>query len=245
MAMDGDMLFSVITPSTGRRPKALQMAVRSVEQAARFAGLDKGQLEILVGFDGVKGRCPECAYPVRCFNLPNDNDWGNGIRKTLLKLAGGEKILFLDDDNTIKPYALHSYIKHFDAEMIIGRIDAQLALGMPFLPVVDSGSLVRPGNVDPLCLCMSRRLVMDRCGGWQHQGKLDADYLNILDWYRRTHSVTVIEEVVGVYDAGRSLDNGALSDRQMSLLDRLATERSTRCASLDSPTASVSGAALL
>ncbi len=66
MAMDGDILFSVITPSTGNRPKALQMAVRSVEQAARFAGLETGQLEILIGFDGVKGKCPECAYPVRC-----------------------------------------------------------------------------------------------------------------------------------------------------------------------------------
>jgi len=235
MAMDGDILFSVITPSTGNRPKALQMAVRSVEQAARFAGLETGQLEILIGFDGVKGKCPECAYPVRCFNLPSDNDWGNGIRNTLLKIASGEKLIFLDDDNVIKPYTLRNYLKHFDAEMVIGRIDTQLAFDKPFLPVSDSGSLVRPGNIDPLCLCVSRRLVVDRCGGWRHCGRYEADYLNIFDWYRRTHSVTVTEEVVGVYDAGRSLDNSALSRRQMNLLDRLANERSVKVADLGRP----------
>jgi len=235
MARDGDILFSVITPSTGRRPNALQKAVASVEEAARFAGLEKGQLEILIGFDGTKGNPPDCTYPVRSFNLPKDNDWGNGIRNILLNVASGEKIIFLDDDNVIKPYTLSQYLKHFDAEMIIGRIDTQLAFDKPFLPVVDSGSLVRPGNIDPLCLCLSRRLVVDRCGGWKYQGKYEADYLNILDWHRRTHSVTVLEEVVGVYDAGRSMDNNALSRRQMNLLDRLAAEREVSISELDRP----------
>lgn len=235
MARDGDMLFSVIIPSTGRRPKALQKAVDSVDAAARFAGLDKGQVEILIGFDGVKGTPPEAEYTVRSFNLPRDNDWGNGIRNILLNVATGEKLIFLDDDNAIKPYALSLYVKHFDAEMIIGRIDTQLAFDKPFLPVFDGGSLVRQGNIDPLSLCLSRRLVVDRCGGWRYQGKYEADYLNILDWHRRAHSVTVLENVVGVYDAGRSLDNNALSRRQMGLLDRLATERKVPVAELNRP----------
>jgi len=235
MARDGGILFSVVIPSTGNRPKALQKAVSSLENAARFAGLEKGQLEILIGFDGVKGKAPTSAYPVRNFNLPRDNDWGNGIRNTLLKIASGEKVIFLDDDNVLKPYALSLYIKHFDAEMIIGRIDTQLAFDKPFLPVLDTGSLIRQGNIDPLCLCLSRRLVVDRCGGWKYQGKYEADYLNILDWHRRTHSVTVLEDVVGVYDAGRSLDNNALSRRQMSLLDRLASERRVNVVELDRP----------
>lgn len=223
--MDGDILFSIITPSTGNRPKALQKAVESVEKAARFAGLDTGQVEILVGFDGVKGKVPVSAYPVRSFNLPADNDWGNGIRNTLLKIASGDKVIFLDDDNTLKPYTLQMYLRHFDAEVIIGRIDTQLAFDKPFLPVHDEGSLVRPGNIDTLCMCVSRRLVVDRCGGWNYQGTYEADYLNILDWYRRAHSMTVLEDVVGVYDSGRSLDSNALSRRQMNLLDRLACER--------------------
>ena len=63
MARDGDMLFSIIIPSTGRRPKALQKAVDSVDAAARFAGLEKGQVEILIGFDGPKGNFP--ISPVR------------------------------------------------------------------------------------------------------------------------------------------------------------------------------------
>eukprot|EP00828_Plagiopyla_frontata_P035739 TRINITY_DN47346_c0_g1_i1.p4 TRINITY_DN47346_c0_g1~~TRINITY_DN47346_c0_g1_i1.p4 ORF type:complete len:225 (-),score=54.63 TRINITY_DN47346_c0_g1_i1:249-923(-) len=103
MARDGDILFSVITPSTGRRPKALGQAVKSVEQAARFAGLDEGQVEILIGFDGKKSRAPACGYPVHAFNLPGGKDRGNGIRNMLLKVAAGDKLLFLDDDNTIKP----------------------------------------------------------------------------------------------------------------------------------------------
>lgn len=223
MAMDG-ILFSIIIPSTGHRPRALQVAVQSVEKAARFAGLERDQLEILIGFDGVKSQAPTSAFPVRAFNLPRDNDWGNGIRQTLLKVASGDKLIFLDDDNVLKPYALRLYTKHFDAEMIIGRIDTQLAFDEPFLPRMDEGSLIRPGNIDPLCMCVSRRLV-ERCGGWLYQGKYEADYLNILKWHRRAHSVTVMEEIVGVYDAGRSLDNSALSRRQMNLLDRLANER--------------------
>ncbi|MBG0789419.1 MAG: glycosyltransferase [Desulfovibrionaceae bacterium] len=235
MARDGDMLFSIITPSTGRRPKALQKAVESVETAARFAGLEREQVEILIGFDGVKGAPPKATYPVRTFNLPRDNDWGNGIRNILLGVAAGEKVIFLDDDNAIKPYALRLYLKHFDAEMIIGRADTQLAFDKPFLPEFDAGSLVRPGNIDPLCLCMSRSLVVDRCSGWRYQGRYEADYLNILDWHRRARSVTVLEDVVGVYDAGRSLDNKALSRRQMGLLDRLASERGVSPTELDRP----------
>ena len=225
MARDGDILFSVIIPSMGTRPKALGQAVKSVEQASRFAGLETGRVEILIGFDGVTGRAPACDYPVRAFNLPSDNDWGNGIRNTLLKLALGDKILFLDDDNVIKPYALHHYLRHFDTEMIIGRIDTQLALERPYLPVHDSSPLIRPGNIDPLCLCLSRRMVVERCGGWNYRGRIDADYHNILTWYNRAQSVTVIEEIVGVYDSGRNLDNNALSLRQQELLDRLASER--------------------
>lgn len=234
MAREG-ILFSIIIPSTGQRPKALQMAVNSVEKAARFAGLETGQLEILVGFDGVKRKAPTCAYPVQAFNLPRDNDWGNGIRNTLLKVASGDRIIFLDDDNVIKQHALRTYMKHPDAELIIGRIDTQLAFDEPFLPRRDNGSMVRQGNIDPLCLCVARRLVVDRCGGWLYPGRYEADYLNILDWYRRSHSTTVIEEVVGVYDAGRSLDNAALSRRQMNLLDRLAAERGVSSSQLGRP----------
>ena len=225
MARDGDTLFSIITPSTGRRPNALQKAVDSVEEAARFAGLETEQVEILVGFGGAGGKAPESAYPVRCLTMQREYDSGDDIRTKLLKLASGEKVIFLDDDNTLKPYALSRYLRHFEAEMIIGRIDAQLAFEQPFLPVFDTGSLVRPGNVKLLCLCLSRSLVVERCGGWKHRGREDADFRNILDWHSRTGSVTVLDEVVGVYDAGRSLDMSALSWRQMGLLDGLADER--------------------
>ncbi|NDV20993.1 glycosyltransferase [Pseudodesulfovibrio sp. JC047] len=225
MARDGDRLFSVIVPSTGKRPKALQKAVSSVDEAVEFAGLDKGQVEILIGFDGTKGKTPRATSLLRTFTLPKDNDWGNGVRDMLLKIASGEKIVFLDDDNALKPHAFKQYIKHFDAEMVIGRVDTQLVFERPFIPVFDAEPLVRQGNIHPLCLSLSRRLVVDRCGGWLYRGSSDADYRNILHWHRRAHSVTVIEDVVGIYDAGRSLDSNALSTRQKTLLDRLVAAR--------------------
>jgi len=225
MARDGDILFSVITPSTGNRPKALQKAIDSVEQAARFAGLETGQLEILIGFDGVKGRCPHSAYPVRAINLPADRDGVNGIRSLLTNIAQGVKLIYLDDDNTIKPHVFRLYLRHFEAELVIGRIDTQLALDTPHIPRLGMDSFLRPNNIDPLCICVSRRLVIDRCGGWRYRGRGDADFMNILDWHANAHSETILEDVVGVFDAGRSLDSSALSTRQASLLDRLAGDR--------------------
>jgi glycosyltransferase involved in cell wall biosynthesis len=228
MAMDGDILFSIITPSAGNRPNALKNAVSSAERAARFAGLERNQLEILIGFDGARGRAPDCGYPVRTFCLPGDRNRGHGVRDTLLKLSGGEKIIFLDDDNVLKPCALSRYLRHREAEMVIGRIDAQLTLDQPWLPVFDDGPLVRPGNLDLLCLCLSRRLVVDRCGGWRFRGEFDSSQRNMADWHRRARSVTVIEEVVGIFDAGRSLDRAALSSRQAALLDGLVGRRGTQ-----------------
>lgn len=225
MAKDGNILFSIITPSTGRRPRALQKAVSSVDVAVAHAGLDYDQVEILVGYDGVKGSRPDSRVALRSINLPPDNDWGNGIRQMLLKISRGRKIIFLDDDNVLSRRALQLYLMHFDAEMIIGRIDTELAFDKPYIPVRDGGSLVRQCNIDPLCLCLSRELVLDRCGGWRYQGRYEADYLNILDWHRRARSVTEIDQMVGTYDAGRSLDRSALSRRQMNMLDRMASER--------------------
>jgi hypothetical protein len=227
MARDGDILFSVITPTTGNRPRALTKAVESVERAARFAGLESGQVEILIGFDGVRGACPSSAYAVRGMNLPADRNGGNGIRSLLTNLAQGGKLIYLDDDNILKPQALRLYMKHFDTELIIGRIDTQLAYDSPFIPRQGVERTVRPGNVDPLCICVSRRLVTDRCGGWRYREREDADFMNILDWHVNAHSETVVEDVVGVFDAGRSLDASALSERQAALLDWLASERET------------------
>ncbi|WP_285905335.1 glycosyltransferase [Pseudodesulfovibrio pelocollis] len=224
MARDGDILFSIITPTAGNRPRALRKAVESVERAARFAGLETGQVEMLIGFDGVRGECPASAYAVHGFNLPADRNGGNGIRALLTNLAQGDKLIYLDDDNVLKPLALRLYMKHFNTELIIGRIDTQLTLDAPQLPR-PGGDVVRPGNVDPLCVCVSRRLVTARCGGWRYRDRHDADFMNILDWHVNAHSETVVEDVVGMFDAGRSLDASALSPRQAALLDRLAGAR--------------------
>ncbi|XPV76785.1 MAG: glycosyltransferase [Desulfovibrio sp.] len=223
-------IFSIITPTIGKRPRALAQCIASVTEAINWGGFSPDDVEMLIGYDGVKdnGRVPYPEY-VKSFNLPRDNDWGNGIRQTLLRAAKGERILFLDDDNVLTRNALRIYQRHFDVEMIIGRVDTSRAFDIPWLPVVNPGDshqqVVRHTNIDPLCVCLTRDLVVDRCGGWLFQGKYEADYLNIVHWHRRAKSVRVLSDTVGVYDYGRCLDAMSLNRRQATLLDRKIVER--------------------
>lgn len=215
-------LFSVITPSLGARPRALFNAMHSVARAVEQAGaaLPPGGLEMLVGFDGVRGprRGPDGQQApdfVRFFDLPFDGNFGNAIRDTLIKAARGRFLLFLDDDNALAPEALALYLAGLGHEMQIGRIDVSLAFDKAFLPEPAADrDIVRQGNIDPLCLCLSRELVAVRCGGWRGEGGYESDYLNILRYWRRAASVRVITDIVGVYDAGCGLDAGGLNSRQ-------------------------------
>lgn len=205
--------YSVITPSRGDRPRALGMAIDSVLAAAQAAAL-KGKVEMLVGFDGVRGERVRQHPALRWFDLPANRDFGNALRHALLKASQGERILFLDDDNTLTTSAFAIYEAHPQADMIIARIDVSRAHATPFLPVPEEGKpLIRPCNIDPLCLCLSRDLVVTRCGGWQGE-KYEADYRNILRYSRRAAETLVLDDVVGVYDAGRGLDAGGRNFRQ-------------------------------
>ena len=230
-------LFSIITPTAGTRPRALAQCVRSVAEAADRAELPSGAIEHLIGFDGVPARLQDPSPFTRAMRLPPDNDWGNGIRNILLRAASGDRIIFLDDDNILQPIAFAVYMEHPDAEMVVARADTQRAFDQPFLPVIEPGEapedIIRQCNIDPLCLCLSRELVVTRCGGWNHPGKYEADFLNIRHYHRRARSVVFIDDVVGVYDYGRNLDRAALSRRQENLLDRLRRERSAPVVRLD------------
>lgn len=220
--------YSLITPSRGDRPRALAQAVDAVKLAAEAAGLpldgSGGGVEMLVGFDGVKGERVR-DYPfVRYFDFPKDHDFGNAIRHGLLKASRGERIIFHDDDNVLTPQAFVAYQALPHADMIIGRIDVSRAFAKTYLPESVAGrELVRQCNIDPLCLCLARSLVVDICGGWQGQ-KYEADFLNIVRYYRRARAVEVIDTVVGIYDAGRGLDRGGLNFRQ----ERLETSPENR-----------------
>jgi hypothetical protein len=209
--MEQRVLFSIITPSRGDRPEALGNAVASVERAVTRAGelLPVGSVEVLVGFDGVKGQRVAAPEWVRFFDLPKDGDFGNAIRDKLLKAARGERVLFLDDDNALTEEALVVYLTHPVAEMVIGRIDTSRAFDKPFLPeLVEGREVVRQTNIDPLCLCLSRDLVVNRCRGWSSKGGYEADFVNMVKYSRRARSVETVKDVVGVYDAGAGLDQG-------------------------------------
>jgi hypothetical protein len=220
----GAPLFSLITPSRGDRPLALGRAIDSVAAAMRAAGLDAGAVEMLVGFDGVRGERPRDLPFLRWYDLPRDGDYGNRVRDTLLHAARGSRLLFLDDDNALTPAAFATYLAHPDADMLVCRIDTSRAFPeTPFLPRLDDGELVRQANIDPLCLCLSRTLVVDRCGGWTSQGGYEADFVNMARYRRRSRKVELDQTVVGVYDAGRGLDAAAMQPWQQNARGYRAT----------------------
>jgi len=215
-------VFSIITPSRGTRPLALAGAIASVAEAIRVAAdtLPPDGLEMLVGFDGVHGERvgPEGGPPppwVRFFDLPYDGNFGNALRHALLRAARGRFVLLLDDDNALTPGALSTYLEGLDHEIQVGRIDVSRAFDKPFLPQQEPGrEIIRPGNIDPLCLCLSRELVVVRCQGWHCEGGYESDFLNIRRYFRRARSVRHTNDLVGVYDAGTGLDPDGLNSRQ-------------------------------
>lgn len=62
--------------------------------------------------------------------------------------------------------------------------------------------------------------MLTRCGGWNDVGGYESDYLNIRRYWRRAGSRVLLDEVVGVYDAGRGLDPDGLNYRQRKLEKR-------------------------
>ncbi len=205
--------YSLITPSRGDRPLALGQAVDSVRLAAEKAGLLPDAVEMLVGFDGVRGERVR-DYPfVRWYDFPANHDFGNAIRNGLLRASKGKRVLFLDDDNALTPEAFLIYEHHPDIEFLVCSIDVSRAHGIPFLPRREPDrDPVRQANIDPLCLCLSRDLVVTRCEGWQDSG-YEADFLNIVRYRRRARSFHNTPELVGIYDAGAGLDAGGRNFR--------------------------------
>ncbi len=213
--------YSIIIPSRGDRPKALALAIDSVIAARDFANLEESNVEILIGFDGVQGERVRNLPQIKYYDLPRNNDFGNAIRNALLKAAKAKRIVFLDDDNVLTKEAFSIYEAHADADMLIARIDVSNAHAIPFLPRdEDDKPLIRPANIDPLCLCLSRELVVTLCQGWIGE-KYEADYTNMFRYYRRAKNVCITQEVVGIYDAGRGLDD-ALNFRQQALVSKQA-----------------------
>ncbi len=223
MAAASDILASVITPSRGDRPRALAQAGRSLDAAVARAvaqgRVRPGQVQWLVGFDGVKGLRPEVDTPATFVDFPRSGNFGNRIRDSLIKLAAGSRLLFLDDDNALTDNALTSFLGHMDAEMVIARIDVSRAFDIPLLPRPGNAQdAVRQGNIDPLCLCLSRELVTGPGRGWSGEGGYESDFLNIRRYFRRARSCVILEDVVGVYDAGRGLDPEGMNERQKGKL---------------------------
>lgn len=229
------MLFTVIIPSIGTRPRGLAQAMGSVEtalaHAGRTVGLAPQRVEVLVGFDGRDGERPTSSLPhLQYYVLPRPAEgtcgYGNHIRNILMGQARGRHLLLLDDDNALTPQAFAHYLPHLDADMIIGRTDTSRAFDVPFLPrpappgADPAEDAIRQGNIDPLCLCVSRELALVRCQGWSDEGGYESDYVNIRRYFRRARRVVRIDGVVGVYDAGRGLDQGGLNQRQRCLAGR-------------------------
>lgn len=210
--------FSIITPSRGDRPRALRQAMASVESAwhfARAAGMDFG-VEMLVGFDGFRPDEFDPPEFVRHIVFPKWGGFGNRIRHALMKIARGEYLLFVDDDNALTRNALVSFARHDRVDVLIGCIDSSRAFLEPVLPrLLPSGERVAQGNIDPLCLCVRTDFARVRGLGWQDTGGYESDYLNILRYFRRARQVLFVDDIVGIYDAGRGLDTEGMNARQL------------------------------
>lgn len=209
--------FSIITPSRGDRPRALAQAMASVERAWHFAqaeGMDF-DVEMLVGFDGLRPDAFDPPTFVRHVVFPKWGSFGNRIRHALMKIALGEYLLFVDDDNALTQNALVSFARHDRVDVLIGCIDSSRAFQEPVLPrLLPSGERVAQGNIDPLCLCVCAEFARVRGLGWQDKGGYESDYLNILRYFRRAREVLFVDDVVGIYDAGRGLDAEGMNARQ-------------------------------
>lgn len=209
--------FSILTPTAGKRPRALACAVESVARALAELPV---QLEMLVGLDGCDEETAfagisELPEFLRVFKFPGWGNFGNRVRNALMRAAGGDYLLFLDDDNALTPGALAAFSGHLPADMVVARIDVSRAFEKPYLPEGEPGEAwVRQCNIDPLCLCVSRDLALTRCGGWGDAGGYESDFLNIARYFRRACSVAYCLQVVGVYDAGRGLDPHGANTRQ-------------------------------
>jgi len=192
---------------------------------ARGMGLQL-EAEMLIGFDGHR---PETFDPpefVRSFDFPFRGSFGNEIRDALLKVARGERVLFLDDDNVFSPEALAVFSMHVAEDLVIARIDTSRAFAEPYLPrALPSGELVAQGNIDPLCLSVRTEFARNWGRGWENKGGYESDYLNILRYYRRAASVVFLDDVVGVYDAGRDLDETGMNPRQTAACAVVRTEK--------------------
>jgi hypothetical protein len=197
---------------------ALAQAARSLDaavaHAVKVAFLVPGQVEWLVGFDGSKGLRPEVSLPATFVDFPKSGNFGNLIRDRLIGLARGSHLMFLDDDNALAETSLTSFLPHLSVEFIVARIDVSLAFDIPHIPRPGSGEAVRQGNIDPLCLCVSRELVMGRGRGWGGEGGYESDFLNIRRYFQRARSHLFLDDVVGTYDAGRGLDPEGINPRQ-------------------------------
>ena len=73
-------------------------------------------------------------------------------------------------------------------------------------------------NAGLLDVSQEHRFPVFRCGGWTSKGGYEADYLNMLQYYRRARTIKVVQDVVGIYDAGQGLDEHGLNFRQEKLL---------------------------
>ena len=211
------MSFSIITPSCGKRPRALALAIRSVLVAwdhvrATGEGCD---IEMLIGFDGITPEDFIAPHFVRAVTFPFQGCFGNPIRNALIKTAKGRFLIFLDDDNALTPQAFTAFFGAMNADVIIGRIDTHRAFAEPFLPRPSTGGeRIVPGNIDPLCIAVRTEFVRTQGKGWQNEGGYESDYLNILRYVPRARLVTYIDDIVGVYDAGRGLDPQGTNARQ-------------------------------
>ncbi len=211
----GAPLFSLITPSRGDRPLALGRAVDSVAAALRAAGLAADQAEMLVGFDGgVRGERPRDSPSYAISTCP-----GTGTTATPSATPCSAPPAVFAWCSGRRQRTHPRGLRHLPRPPRRGHagVPHRHLPRLPRSPLparLDQDARGAPGQHRPLCLCLARGMVLDRCGGWTSQGGYEADFVNMARFRRRSRRMELDQTVVGVYDAGRGLDAAAMRDWQ-------------------------------
>jgi hypothetical protein len=196
-------LVTIITPTHKRDPKIISRCINCLQlQTVK-------DWQQLICSDGGKERHVEELLKnlnesrVKYFHSEKSTkqgDYGNTVRKEMLKLATGKYVFFYDDDNLIDPTYLEKTIRAIEtakADFAVSQIVHfgplnETEAGKP--PIILSGFPVKLYHTDPLQILVKRECMQDI--GW------DCDHGYISDGYTlealgKKYKAVKVDELLG------------------------------------------------
>jgi glycosyltransferase involved in cell wall biosynthesis len=173
--------ISVITPTWKRHLLLMSRCVPSVQ------GQTWPDVEHVVVSDGpdtplkrfLVAQClPGLVYGEVPVHDDSDHNWGSAARNHAAKLATGDLVAYLDDDNAYRPEHLKTL-----ADALLADPDLDFAYSMMQTSAGHVIGMQPPqyGNIDT-SLIMHRAGVLDKYGDWPLAGQIDCHDQHAPDW---------------------------------------------------------------